>query len=137
MKAQQLTSGFIAGLAGAFVFGMMMLMMGMLAMVGKLIGTDSTMLAFAFHMLNGGIIGLIFALLLGSSIKKNGKSVLLGTVYGVVWWFLGPLLLMPIMMGMGPQLHSAGMTAAMPSLIGHVIFGAILGFTYGKLQKGK
>jgi len=135
MKVLQLIHGVIAGVAGAFVFGLMMLMMGMLPMVGMLIGTESLVLAFAYHLFNGAVIGLTFALLFTSAIRKGGKSTVFGLVYGVVWWFLGPLLLMPIMMGMGAQMHIAGMVAAMPSLIGHIIFGVVMGVIYGILQR--
>ena len=39
---------------------------------------------------------------------------------------------MPFFMGMGPGVNwnVTAMTAAMPSLVGHLIFGAILGVTY-------
>jgi len=135
MKTKQLTHGAIAGIAGALVFGLMMLMMGMLGMVGKLIGTESLFLAFVYHLFNGAIIGLTFALFFGSRIRGLGGSTLYGLVYGIVWWFLGPLLLMPIMLGMGSQLHVEGMIAAMPSLIGHIIFGIVMGVTFGMLRR--
>ena len=51
-------------------------------------------------------------------------------MYGVIWWILGPLLIMPIMMGMGPQL---GMALSMPmlmSLVGHVTYGVVAGLAY-------
>ena len=59
-----------------------------------------------------------------------------GLVYGVTWWILGPLTLMPLFMGMGLGVNwnVAAMTAAMPSLVGHLIFGAVLGVTYRWLE---
>ncbi|MDZ4673664.1 MAG: hypothetical protein SGI84_04355, partial [Gemmatimonadota bacterium] len=65
-----------------------------------------------------------------------GKAVGSGLGYGALWWVLGPLTLMPMMMGMGSIGSMWNMTAAsaqMPSLVGHLIFGAILGFTFFKL----
>lgn len=135
MQAKQLTHGVIAGIAGAFVFGLMMLMMGMLPMVGMLIGTESLFLAFLYHLFNGAIIGLTFALFFGSRMQGLGGSTVYGLVYGFIWWFLGPLLIMPIMMGMGSQLHIEGMVAAMPSLVGHIIFGIVMGVTFGMLRR--
>jgi len=57
-------------------------------------------------------------------------------VYGFAWWILGPLTLMPFFMGMGLGVNwnVTAMSAAMPSLVGHLIFGAILGVTYRVLH---
>jgi hypothetical protein len=43
---------------------------------------------------------------------------------------------MPFFMGMGLGVNwnVASMSAAMPSLVGHLIFGAILGVTYRRLH---
>ncbi len=53
-------------------------------------------------------------------------------MYGLVWWFLGPLTLMPLFMGMGLGVNWNGgaMVQAAPSLLGHLVFGATLGCTY-------
>ena len=55
---------------------------------------------------------------------------------GFAWWILGPLTLMPFFMGMGLGVNwnVTAMSAAMPSLVGHLIFGAILGVTYRWLE---
>ncbi|MEP7383431.1 MAG: hypothetical protein ABI910_17230 [Gemmatimonadota bacterium] len=49
---------------------------------------------------------------------------------------IGPLTMMPLMMGMGLRSSWTGsaVVAAMPSLMGHLIFGAITGFVYDRLQ---
>ncbi len=55
--------------------------------------------------------------------------------YGLVWWFLGPLILMPLFLGMGARLSIEGMSMALPSLWGHLIFGGILGILYPVFAK--
>ena len=52
----------------------------------------------------------------------------------MIWWVLGPLTLMPLMMGMGLGVNwNLGAAQAMlPSLMGHVIFGLLLGFVYSR-----
>jgi hypothetical protein len=42
---------------------------------------------------------------------------------------------MPTMMGMGPQLTPAAMSDAIPSLIGHLVFGLITGAVYFWLRR--
>ena len=75
-----------------------------------------------------------FALLLNASGLRGGVES--GLVYGFAWWILGPLTLMPFFMGMGLGVNwnVAAMGQAMPSLMGHLIFGVILGVTYRWLQ---
>ena len=57
-------------------------------------------------------------------------NVIWGALYGFVWWILGGLILMPALLGMSPfaPLMMAPMRpVAMGSLIGHLIYGLILG----------
>ena len=59
-----------------------------------------------------------------------------GLAYGFAWWILGPLTLMPFFMGMGLGVNwnVAAMGQSIPSLVGHLIFGGILGVTYRWLR---
>lgn len=43
---------------------------------------------------------------------------------------------MPVMMGMGPQLSASGIQSAMPSLWGHLAFGAVLGIVFAITARG-
>ena len=53
----------------------------------------------------------------------------------MIWWLLGPLTLMPLFMGMGFAVNwnLEAATNMMPSLAGHLVYGAILGWTYAWL----
>jgi len=44
--------------------------------------------------------------------------------YGAIWWVLGPLVIMPLMLGM--PVFAVDRTSVF-SLMGHLIYGAILG----------
>ncbi len=55
--------------------------------------------------------------------------------YGVVWWILGPLLIMPTWLGMGPMLTKAFDGANLMSLMGHVVFGVVTGLVYRALSR--
>ena len=136
MNARRIIHGIYGGLAGGLVFGMIMGMMGMLPMIGKLVGQPSAEVGFIVHMVNSAVIGAAFALLFGLRAKGAGSGWRYGALYGVFWWFLGPLTLMPYFLGMGLGVNW-NITSAfnmMPSLMGHVIYGVILGFIYGFLQ---
>lgn len=123
-------AGGVGGLAGGVVFGMMMGLMGMLPMVAMLVGSENAVVGFVVHMVISAIIGAGFGLVFGSRALDVQSGALWGAAYGVIWWILGPLLIMPVAMGMGPQF---GMALSMPtilSLVGHVVYGVVAGLAY-------
>ena len=128
-------AGIYGGLIGGLVFGIMMGMMGMLGMVAKVVRSDSVVVGFIYHMVNSVIIGVLFVPLFGRLASDKGKGLGFGLAYGVIWWFLGPLVLMPLLLGMGIRLSVEGMTSALPSLGGHLIYGGILGILYPVFAK--
>jgi hypothetical protein len=52
------------------------------------------------------------------------------TGYGLVWWVLGPMILMPTMMGMGLQFAAAFTGPMLMSLMGHFLYGALTGLGF-------
>ena len=130
-----LKKGILGGLAGGVVFGALMGMMGMLPMIGGMIGLPSALPGFLVHMMMSAAIGAGFGLFVGLFV--NGRALIgAGVAYGALWWVLGPLTFMPWLMGMGlaANLNPAGMAAARGSLMGHLIYGAVLGFTVLRLR---
>jgi hypothetical protein len=125
--------GVLGGLAGGLVFGVMMGIMGMLPMIGQMAGSPSVPAGFFIHMLISALIGASFAVLFSRKVADTFAALKAGVLYGAAWWVLGPLTLMPLMMGMGVNWNAAAAVQMLPSLLGHVIYGAILGGTYGVL----
>ncbi len=143
----KLFSGALAGLAGGIVFGVMMQMMTvpapsggempMMAMVAAVVRSDSIAVGWLYHLLNSAVIGALFALLLGSRVGSYGEGAAWGAVWGVVWWVLGALILMPLLLGMPvfAALRTAPMRpVAFGSLVGHLVYGLILGLVYARLR---
>ena len=137
MKARQIWSGILGGLAGGIPFGMMMAMMGVLPMIGKMVGQPTPVAGFVLHMGISAVIGASFAILFGRVTVTTGRSALAGMVYGGIWWVLGPLTLMPWMMGMGlgANLNLVAARDALPSLMGHLVYGVLLGLVEGILAR--
>jgi hypothetical protein len=127
MGSTRIVHGVYAGLAGGLVFGVLMGMMGILPMIAKMAGSSSAAAGF----------GVIFAVVVGGRLRTVGALAAAGLIYGLVWWLLGPLTLMPLFMGMGVGVNwtGAAMTAAMPSLVGHLVYGGILGAVYAWLER--
>ena len=133
MTLTHIKHGVYGGLAGGVVFGALMGMMGMLSMVGNMMGIPSAWGGFVVHMMISAIIGGTFALLVHWTGWRAGVGT--GLAYGSLWWVLGPLTLMPLMMGMGwgVNWNVGAIMQAMPSLMGHLVFGGILGWIYARL----
>lgn len=130
-QIQRLTiGGGIGGIAGGVVFGGMMGAMGMLPMVAKLVGSSSALVGFGVHMVISLIIGLAFGLSFGWLSKTFLHGAGFGLLYGAIWWVLGPLVLMPLMLGMGLQFTAALEPGKLMSLGGHLVYGIITGLVY-------
>jgi uncharacterized membrane protein YagU involved in acid resistance len=87
----------------------------------------SIILGWVGHLMVGITLALIFATLVASHL--TGPPVVRGMVFSLAPWLLAQVVVMP-MMGMG--LFSGSMQLAMGSLIGHLVYGAILGAVVGE-----
>jgi hypothetical protein len=142
-------NGIVAGLMAGVVFGIMMQMMSaptpeggqmpMMLMVAKVVRSESVAVGWLYHLFNSAVIGAIFGWLLGARSHRFSAGIGWGVVYGFAWWILGALILMPLFLGMSPfaPLQMAPMRpVAMGSLMGHLLYGIILGGGFAMLKQG-
>lgn len=127
-------SGAVAGLAGGAVFGMMMAMMGMLPMVGMLVRQENAVIGFIVHMGISAFIGAVYGLVAGRFAINATTAIIGGIINGIVWWVLGALVLMPLMLGMSQMVFVIGQAQWM-SLLGHIIYGLVTSFVFIPLVK--
>ncbi len=127
MDVRRIGMGAVAGLAGGILFGAMMHMMGMISMVGGLVGQQSVAVGWAVHLVNSAIIGAIYGATLGQASQSAPRAAAYGLGYGAAWWVLGPLLIMPLWMGM--PVFKVGPMETM-SLVGHLMYGLTLGLVF-------
>lgn len=132
MTAARLAGGAAGGVAGGLVFGALMQMMGMMAMIGGMMGEPSAATGWLIHVGISVVIGLIYAVTLGGAAETLGRGAGLGLVYGAVWWVLGPLLIMPAMMGM-PVFQLS--QQSLMSLMGHLVYGIVLGLVFAGVRQ--
>lgn len=131
---KSIVAGAIAGLGGGAIFGMMMAMMGMLPMVAMLAGAQYPMIGFVVHMAISAAIGGAYGLAVGRLPQNALTGVVAGAVNGVLWWVLGALVAMPLMLGMSNMVLQIG-DAQWMSLVGHIIYGVITGLIFIPLNK--
>jgi hypothetical protein len=120
-------AGVVGGLVGGIGFGVLMQVMGMIPMVAMLVGSDSVGIGWLVHLVISAGIGASFGLLFGAAATGAARAIGLGAAYGAVWWVLGGLLIMPAWLGMPVFTFTI---AAWMSLVGHLIYGVLLGAVY-------
>ena len=118
--------GTVAMTAMMYVVAPMMgLHMDIAAMLGSMLG-GSWIAGLMMHVVNGSVIfPAIYTYALYAHLP--GSPAIRGTVWGVVLWFIAQTMVMPMM---GAGLFSSamgGVMAAMGSLIGHILYGSLLG----------
>ena len=126
--------GVVAGLAGGLIFTIVMARIGFLGTVAALIGAESTAAGVVVHLVISVTIGVAYGLLFIRRSHDQGAGLGWGIAYGVFWWLLGPLTLLPVLLGDGPQWTVAAATEAFPALIGHIAYGAVLGAIFFRLE---
>jgi hypothetical protein len=144
--ASKIGASVIAGLIGGVAFGLMMQMMTaptpdgnempVIAMIGQIVGSPTIGAGWVYHLFNSAVIGGMFGWLLGDRVHGVTSSLGWGAAYGFAWWIIGGLILMPVLLGMpafAPLTMPPMRMVAMGSLIGHLIYGSILGETFAWL----
>lgn len=136
-------TGIVAGLIAGVIFGILMTIMNaptpdggetpMMSMVAMVVGSTSLVVGWIYHLFNSAVIGAIFGAFFNKRISTYKNATGWGAAYGVAWWVIGGLILMPIMLGgeaFGPIANPEMRSVAMGSLIGHLVYGLVLGASY-------
>jgi hypothetical protein len=117
--------GALAGVAGGAAFGAAMAQLGSLPSVASLVRAQSATVGLAVHMLIAITVGAGFGLLVAARHASAGETLFWGLTYGALWWFLGPLTLLPLFTGRPLAWHLDAAQAQVPSLLGHLLYGAV------------
>ena len=132
---RSLGRGAAASVVGGLLFSLIMLATGELPRVAALVHQSSPVLGFVVHLGISALIGMSYGLLFEREAPTIGLAVVWGLIYGLAWWFLGPLTLFPLLLG-GPFTWTvAAAGAALPSLVGHLLYGAGLAVTFLLLER--
>ena len=130
--------GAAAGLVGGVGFGIWMSVSrpmadtAMITMVAGLLGSTNAFIGWLIHLAIALFAGMGFGVLLGEFAQKLAPAVLLGLVYGAVWWTVGALWIMPANLGM-PVFEWNDVTSS--SLGGHLVFGLLTGLAYFSIAR--
>jgi uncharacterized membrane protein YagU involved in acid resistance len=133
--ATSLLWGAGASLVGGGLFTLVMVTTGVLPDVAGLVGSTSPVLGFVVHMAISTLIGMSYGLLFRYEAPTLEAGIAWGLVYGLAWWFLGPLTLMPLLLSGSLAWSLEAATALLPSLVGHLVYGAATAFIFMVLER--
>ena len=123
-----------AGLLGTTAMTGLMLaapMMGMPRMnIGEMLGSmmgGVTALGWMAHFMIGTALAIAYAAFFAT--RLPGSAVVRGMLFGIAPWLLAQVVVMPMM---GAGFFSGSLVAAIGSLMGHLVYGAVVGTVYGQ-----
>ena len=128
-------AGLVGGLVGGVIFGAMMSAMMTPVMEGaipSMYGLEGGLAGWFFHMSHAAVLGVAFGALLeltplGDLADSPPALVGSGLVYGIVLWAVLAVVVMPIwVMGLEAGIEAVP-NVAVESLLGHAVYGAVLG----------
>ena len=131
---QSLGWGALAGFAGGVVSSPIMLKTGVLSKVAGLDTSLSNWHGLLIHLMVSSIIGMSFGLLFRNESSNLGSGVAWGWLFGLMWWYLGPMTLLPLLLTGVCDWSTGAASALLPSLMGHLIFGAVTAFVFLLLE---
>lgn len=128
----------VAGLAGTAVMTMLMLvapMMGFPPMpIGEMLGSFlriGSALGWAMHFVIGVMLSIGYVSLFATDLP--GPPALRGALFGIVPFLAAQVAVMPLM---GGAIFSGGdVMMIVGSLMGHLVYGAIVGVVYGPVPE--
>ena len=92
-------------------------------------------LAYAVY---GVLIGALFGWLVANQPLDDGAAMVWGGLYGLGWWIVAGLVLLPALRPAWPFSITAidqAREVAFPLLIGHVVYGVILGLAWSEITR--
>ena len=129
-----IAGGTFAGITGGLVFGKWMAQVNFFPLIAGLVGSESRRVGEALHLLFAVIIGITFALLFQREVRGFGSSMVCGAAYGIFWWFLGPLTILPLWLRRPLDWSDEHASGLFGSLVGHIIYGLIVGLLYAAID---
>jgi len=122
--------GAIAGLVGGVASMPVMIATGVLP---KVAGVDSSFggaRGLIIHLSVSALIGMTYGLLFRDESSSSGSGVAWGWLFGLIWWYLGPMTLLPLLLTGVCDWSTEAASALLPSLVGHLIYGAVTALTF-------
>jgi uncharacterized membrane protein YagU involved in acid resistance len=86
-------------------------------------GSTAPAVGLAVHLAVAAAIGVLFALWFRHHTPDLGAAVGWGLAYGLAWWVIGGLTLLPVLLGAAPAWTVDAAAERTPALVGHLAYG--------------
>jgi hypothetical protein len=132
---QSLGWGCAAGLVGGIVASPVLLATHALP---KIVGLDTSLSGsrgLLLHLLVSAAIGMTYGLLFRNEASSLGLGIAWGWLFGLIWWFVGPMTILPLLLTGVCDWSTDAASALLPSLMGHLIYGATTAFVFLLLER--
>ena len=127
--------GGLAGLVGGLVSIPVMAATGILPKIAGLETSFGGISGLVIHLLVSVGIGMTYGLLFRDEAPSIGLGVPWGFLFGMIWWYIGPLTLLPLILTGVYDWRASAAAAMLPSLIGHLIYGGATAITFLLLER--
>ncbi|MFC3957493.1 hypothetical protein [Halovivax cerinus] len=145
-----LVGGAIGGLVGSAVFGAILWLVEPTIVredIPAIYGVDPGSIGLLFHLIHGLVLGIVFGFLvtrdpvlgtLSADVETDAiaamgmhtRFALAGFVFGLLVWTLLPVISQSILIAVSGGGESVFPAAAFSSLVGHVLYGFLLGWLF-------
>jgi hypothetical protein len=127
--------GAFAGLTGGLVASPILFATGVLSSVAGLDTHLSGFHGFLVHLSVSAVIGMTYGLLFRNEASTLGLGVMWGWLFGLIWWYIGPMTLLPLLLTGECDWRASAASALLPSLTGHLTFGATTALIFLVLER--
>jgi len=127
--------GGAAGLVGGIVASPILLATHALP---KIVGLDTSLSGsrgLLLHLLVSAAIGMTYGLLFRNEASSLGLGVAWGWLFGLIWWFVGPMTILPLLLTGVCDWSTDAASALLPSLMGHLIYGATTALVFLMMER--
>lgn len=127
--------GVLAGLVGGLVSLPVMVATGILPRIAGLDTSFGIVRGLLIHLAVSAGIGMTYGLLFRNESPTIGLGIPWGFLFGLIWWYVGPLTLLPLTLTGVYDWRASAASALLPSLLAHLIYGGATAFTFLLLER--
>jgi hypothetical protein len=96
--------------------------------LSKVAGLETNFFGFkglAIHLTVSAFIGMTYGLLFRNEGSSWSLGASWGWLFGLIWWYVGPMTLLPLALTGECDWSTNAASALLPSLVGHLVYGAV------------
>jgi hypothetical protein len=131
---RSLSWGALAGLIGGIIASPILFATGVLPRLASSTDYAATLKILFVHMLISIVLGMLYGILFRNESSNIGMGIAWGWLFGLIWWYAGPITLEPLILTGQCDWSTDAVSYLLPSLMGHLIYGAVTGLVFMTLE---